>query len=85
MNGNLMYEMARQRIADQQRTTREATEARKRAKVARGRHARAAAAEPAVLPAIPDFAHELLDGGARGAVPAQRPEAGRGRHARTGK
>jgi len=83
MNGNLMYEMSRQRIAEQQRAAREAGEARKQAKAARGRHARAAAATPAVLPAIPDFAHELLDNAARDEIPAQRQDTPRGRHART--
>jgi hypothetical protein len=37
------------------------------------------------VPAIPDFAHELLDAGARDAIPAQRREAERGRHAGTGR
>jgi hypothetical protein len=83
MNGNIMYEITRQRIADRQRATAAAAEARKQAKTARRRNARTAAAKPAVLPAIPDFAHQLLDGATQDAVPAQRPEAGRGRDART--
>jgi hypothetical protein len=81
---NAMYEVTRQRIAEQQRAARAAGEARGRRAAARGRHARAAAPEPAV-PAIPDFAHELLDSAAQGAVPAPRPETARGRHARAGR
>ena len=42
MNGNLMYEMARQRLTEQQRTARQAGEARGWRAIARGRHARAA-------------------------------------------
>jgi hypothetical protein len=83
MNGNLMYEMTRQRLAEQERTARRAGEARGWRAIARGRHARAAEAQAPVLPAIPDFAHELLSHKGRETVPAPRPEAGRGRHSRT--
>jgi hypothetical protein len=69
MNGNLMYEMARQRIAEQQRAARQAGEARERRAAARGRHAKAAAPEAIVAPAIPDFADEMFEA-ARKAVPA---------------
>jgi hypothetical protein len=81
MNGNTMYEMARQRIADQQRAARQATEAREAREArasARGRHARKDAAETVATPLIPDFAHEMFD-----AVPAPRRETARGRHTRS--
>ena len=75
MNGNAMYEVARQRIADQQRAARQAGEARtaRAARAAaRGRHARKEAPEAIVAPAIPDFVHEMFG-----------QEKG-GRHARAG-
>lgn len=61
MQGNAMYEVARQRIADQQRAARQAGEARQRRAAARGRHARKEAPETIVTPAIPDFAEEMFD------------------------
>jgi hypothetical protein len=75
MNGNAMYEVARQRIADQQRAARqagEAREARERRAATRGRHARKEAPRTIVTPAIPDFVEEMFD-----------QEKG-GRHARAG-
>jgi hypothetical protein len=84
MNGNSMYEVARLRIAEQQRAARQAGEARQRRAAARGRHARKEAAEAVATPAIPDFADEMFDAG-RDAVPAPRREDGRGRHARSGR
>jgi hypothetical protein len=84
MNGSSMYEVARQRIAEQQRAARQAGEARTRRAAARGRHARKEAAEAVAAPAIPDFAAEMFDG-ARDAVPEPRREAGGGRHARSGR
>lgn len=85
MNGNLMYEMARQRIAEQQRAAQRATEAHERRAAARGRRGKAKAAEEVVTPAIPDFADEMF-GTARDAVPAPREEKEdvRGRRAQTG-
>jgi hypothetical protein len=71
MNGNLIYEMARQRIAEQQRAARQAGEARERRAAARGRRAKAKAPEAIVTPAIPDFADEMFET-ARDAVPAPR-------------
>jgi ATP/maltotriose-dependent transcriptional regulator MalT len=71
MNGNLMYEMARQRIAEQQRAARQAGEARERRAAARGRRAKAKAPEAIVTPAIPDFADEMFET-ARDTVPAPR-------------
>jgi hypothetical protein len=71
MNGNLIYEMARQRIAEQQRAARQAGEARERRAAARGRRAKANAPEAIVTPAIPDFADEMFEA-ARDAVPAPR-------------
>jgi len=79
MYGNAMYEMARLRIAEQQRAAREAGEARRAA--ARARHARKEAPETIATPVIPDFAEEMF--AATGdAVPEPRRE--RGRHARSG-
>jgi hypothetical protein len=82
MNGNLMYEVARQRIAEQQRAARQAGEARERRAIVRGRRARKGAQETIAAPAIPDFAHEMFEDG-QDAVPAPRQESGDGRHART--
>lgn len=61
MNGNLMYEMARQRVAEQQRAAREAAQARSLRAAARGRRARAEAADAIAAPVIPDFAHEMFE------------------------
>ena len=80
MNGYEMYEVARERIAEQQRGARQAREAR--AQRAAARAARRAKKEAIAAPVIPDFAHEMFDV-ARDAVPAPRHEAGRGRHAGT--
>lgn len=82
MNGNLMYEMARQRMAEQQRVAREAGEVRAQRASARGRRGKAPLAKEIARPAIPDFAHEMFTA-ARDAVPAQREEA-RDRHAQSG-
>jgi hypothetical protein len=79
MNGYAMYEVARERVADQQRDARRAGEARA-ARAAR--RAQKGAREAIAAPVIPDFAHEMFDV-ARDAVPAPRQEAGRGRHAGT--
>ena len=79
MNGNALYEVARQRVADQQRAARQAGEAReRRAAVRAARRARKETQETIAVPAIPDFAHEMF-----GTVPAPREEAPRGRHAGT--
>lgn len=83
MHGNLMYEMARQRIAEQQRAARLATEAREQRSAARRGRARERAAETAAGPAIPDFAHEMFPA-APEAAPEPRPEAADGRRARSG-
>jgi hypothetical protein len=80
MDGYAMYEVARERIAEQQRGARQAREAR--AQRAAARAARRAKKEALAAPVIPDFAHEMFDV-ARDAVPAPRQEAGRGRHAGT--
>jgi hypothetical protein len=82
MNGNFMYEMARQRIAEQQRAARQAGEARERRALARARRARKEAPETIATPVIPDFAEEMF--AATGdAVPSPK-ENTRGRHARSG-
>ena len=83
MNGNALYEVARQRVADQQRAARQAGQAHeRRAAVRAARRARKETQETIAVPAIPDFAHEMF-GTARGTVPAPREEAPRGRHAGT--
>lgn len=88
MNGYLMYELARQRIADQHRAAerrlaaRQAAAARKERASARRRHAGQETADAAVVPVVPDFADELLDAMARDAAAAPQ-EAGRGRQSRT--
>ena len=78
MNGNAMYEMARQRIAEQQRVARLASEARERRAAARAGRGRKGKRETIATPAIPDFAHEMFDA----TVPAPR-ESADGRDART--
>ena len=90
MNGNLMYDLAKLQIADRhewaarqrsggrQGTARAAQERTRRTRQRRR-------PQPGALPAIPDFPHELLGAAARDAVPAQRPEAERGGHARAGR
>jgi hypothetical protein len=86
MYGNAMYEVARQRVAEQQRDARTARQAREqRAALRASRRAKKEARVAITTPVIPDFAHEMF-GTARDAVPAPRPssqEAGRGRHAGT--
>jgi dihydroxyacetone kinase len=89
MYGSIMYEVAQQRISDQRRAAVKDGEARVSRAAARARRARNSAVEPIAMPAIPDYAHELL-AATRATVPAQRqeagrPEAGRGRHARAGR
>ena len=84
MNGNLIYEMTRQRIAEQQRAARQASESREQRAAVRGRRARKERAEEIVAPAIPDFAHEMFET-AGDTVPAPRQESGRGRRARSGR
>ena len=83
MNGNAMYEVARQRIAEQQRAARQAGEAREQRAAARAsRRAKKGTPDTITAPVIPDFAHEMFDA-ARDAVPAPRREDPRGRHAGT--
>ena len=88
MNGNLMYEMARQRLAEQQQAVQRATEAHEQRAAARGRRGRRGKAktrEEIVTPVIPDFADEMF-GTARDAVPTpgEEKEDPRDRHAQTG-
>ncbi|HEY6492748.1 MAG TPA: hypothetical protein VIZ43_05705 [Trebonia sp.] len=82
MHGNLMYEMARQRIAEQRQTAQRAGTAREWRASARGRRARDEAAQAPVPPVIPDFADEMFDANKR-AVPAPREESPRDGRART--
>ena len=85
MNGDLMYEMAKQQMAERHRLAEQrqiARQARKSRATARGRRVLDEVPEAVVMPVIPDFADEMFDA-ARKAVPAPRPEAGRGRHARS--
>jgi hypothetical protein len=84
MNGNLWYELARERTADRQRAARQAGEARQARAAARARRARDTAHETTVAPAIPDYAHEMFaDLG--DTVPAARPDGERGRRTRAGR
>jgi len=79
MNGNLMYEMARQRLAEQQQAVQRATEAHEQRAAARGRRGRRGKAktrEEIVTPVIPDFADEMFE---------STQETTRGRHARSGR
>ena len=81
MNGNLWYEVARQRVADGQRDARRASEARQARDAARTRRARGKAPQP-TAPLIPDYAHEMFaDLG--DAVPEPRRHAERGRRAQS--
>ena len=85
MTGNALYEVARQRVADQQRAARQAGEAReRRAAVRAARRARKETQETIAVPAIPDFAAEMF-AGVRAAVPAPREEDAGGRTARSGR
>jgi hypothetical protein len=59
MNGNLWYEVARERIADGQRAARQAGEARQARAARRSRRARDKGQET-VAPLIPDYAHEMF-------------------------
>jgi hypothetical protein len=79
-----MYELAKQRIAEQQRAARAAGEARSWRAAARGRRGKTEAAAAVGTPAIPDFADEMFEA-ARDAVPAPRQEEADGRHARSGR
>jgi len=79
MNGNVMYDVARLRMADMQRAAQRARDARDARAAARARRARERALE--TVPVIPDFAEEMF-ATTGDAVPAPRPE--RGRHARSG-
>jgi hypothetical protein len=77
-----MYEMAKQRIAEQQRAAKAAGEARSRRAAARGRRGKTEAPSAVATPAIPDFADEMFEA-ARDAVPGPRQEEADGRHARS--
>ena len=74
MNGTLMYEMAKQRMTERNQAASRSLAVRAARDAARGRNK-----DEVALPAIPDFAHELL-----AAIPGSRPEDPRGRHARAG-
>ena len=76
MNGNLWYEIARQRVADRQLAAQRAGEVRQMRAAARERRARERAQAATVAPAIPDYAHEMF-AEAGDAVPA--PRRGRAR------
>ena len=84
MNGNLWYEVARQRVADQQRSARRAVEAREARAAARARRARNKAPAAPLVPVIPDYAHEMF-AELGDAVPTSRREAGDGRQAPAGR
>lgn len=81
----MMYEVARQLIAERQRNARQAGEAYQQRAAAReqraaARRSRKRAREIVAAPVIPDYAHEMF-GAEQDAVPALREEAS-GRHAR---
>ena len=76
MYGYLMYEAAKQRIAEQQRAAQQVREVREARAAARGRRARKEAAEAVATPVIPDFADEMFE---------SAQETTRGRHARSGR
>jgi hypothetical protein len=82
MNGNLWYEVAKERVADQQRAARQAGQARAARAATRARRAAERVAQAPVAPLIPDYAHEMF-AELEEAVPAQRREAGRHRQTRT--
>jgi hypothetical protein len=84
MNGNLWYEVARQRAAERQLAARQAGEARQARATARERRARDRAQETTVAPVIPDYAHEMF-AELGDAVPASRQEDERGRQTRAGR
>jgi hypothetical protein len=82
MNGNVMYDVARLRVADMQRAAQRARKARDAREARRGRRARVRALETVPTPVIPDFAEEMF--AATGdAVPEGSPKTTRGRHARS--
>jgi len=78
MNGNLWYEIARQRVADRQRDARQASTARRARAAARARRGSERAQQAAAAPVIPDYAHEMFTE-LGDAVPAARQGAGHGR------
>ena len=88
MNGDLMYEMARQYMAEQERIAarhrlaRSAREPGGWIAARRARRLRRAQPTPAV-PAIPDYPGELLAAAAK--IPAPREPEARGGHARSGR
>jgi hypothetical protein len=84
MNGNLWYEVARQRVADRQRSARQAGLAREARAATRAQRARDKASEAPVAPAIPDYAHEMF-AELGDAVPTPRREAGDGPQTRAGR
>jgi hypothetical protein len=81
MNGNLWYEVAKQRAAERQQAARQAGQVRAARAAARAARAAGRAQRAVVAPAIPDYAHEMFEG-VRDAVPAPRQQDGRGRHTR---
>jgi hypothetical protein len=83
MNGNLWYEVARQRVADRQRSARQAGLAREARAATRAQRARDKASQAPVAPAIPDYAHEMF-AELGDAVPTPRREAGDDRQTRAG-
>ena len=84
MNGNLWYEVARQRVADRQRAARQAGLAREARAATRAQRARDKASQAPVAAAIPDYAHEMF-AELGDAVPTPRREAGDGRQTPAGR
>ena len=87
MNSYMMYEVAKQRMAEQHRAAEQrrdarlAADARKGRANGRGRRGRQETTETTGVPVIPDFAYQLLEAMARDAVPAPRQDATHGWHA----
>ena len=82
MNGNLWYEVAKQRAAERHQAARQAGQVRAARAVARAARAADRAQRAVVGPAIPDYPHEMF-AELGDAVPTPRQEDGRGRRART--
>ncbi len=84
MNGDIVFNMAKVEMAERHERAAGRQLAREARRAERARRADLAA-EAASLPAIPDFAHELLDQATRGSVPAPREASAQGGHARSGR
>jgi hypothetical protein len=83
VNGDIMFNMAKEEMAERhQRAARRAL-AREARRAARARRSAARTQAAVSVPAIPDYAQELLDRAAIGSVPAPREASAQGGHARS--